>query len=233
MLKKLQYEETMSQLHDWLISECRLTTPSCAKPQKYPIVLCLKTTSGVHWHNLMNAHWHICWWWSPTSWWRCPLAASLMLSRLSVWQPLVDFIDIFPPLSAERRDNLLQNIFELPPFKCRRVSLLYSLVQLHESTIIDSLFAALSVIVVSCRTETIVWLWMTIPKDRSIHNVSSIWLIFVGCDIFLRNDWACHNGNKDGDQNTNLPYDWFFDNENTSVGLQLQVACNSVWLQLS
>ena len=46
---------------------------------------------------------------------KCPLATSLMLTRLSVWQPLVNFIDIFPPLSAERRDNLLQNIFELPP----------------------------------------------------------------------------------------------------------------------
>ena len=56
-----------------------------------------------------------CWWKKPTRWWRCPLATSLMLSRLSVWQPLVNFIDIFPPLSAEMRDNILQNIFELPP----------------------------------------------------------------------------------------------------------------------
>lgn len=99
-----------------------------------------------------------CWWQMPTGWWRCPLATSLMLTRLSVWQPLVNFIDICPPLSAERRDNLLQNIFELPPFRCRRVSLLYSLIQLHESTIIYSLLAALCVIVVGCRTETIFWL---------------------------------------------------------------------------
>ena len=109
---------------------------------------------------------------------------------------------------------------------------MYSPIQLHESTIISSLLAALCVIVFGCRTKTIFGLWMTIPKDRSIHNVSSIGLIFVGCDIFLRNDWACHNGDKDGDQNTDIPYDWFIDNENNSVGLQLQVACNSVYLQL-
>ena len=70
MLKKLKFEENMNQLHAWFISEGRLTTPSCAKPQKDPIFLCLKTASGVHWHNLMNAHWRICWWWSPTGW-RC------------------------------------------------------------------------------------------------------------------------------------------------------------------
>lgn len=62
--------------------------------------------------EFVDAH---CWWQMPTGWWICPLAASLMLSRLSVWQPLVNFIDIFPPLSAERRDNLLQIYLNSPP----------------------------------------------------------------------------------------------------------------------
>jgi len=43
----------------------------------------------------------------------------------------INFIDIFPPFLAERRDNLLQIIFELPPFRCRNVSLVYSPIQLH------------------------------------------------------------------------------------------------------
>ena len=266
----------LSQLHDWFISEGRLTTPSCAKPQKDPTVLCLKTASGVHWHNLMNAHWRICWWWSPTGWrcrkttqccfcydescslllwlsiahWRICWCSLLMTnSHWLMKMPTGCFADVFetfsltttcqfhwhfPPfVSWKERQSSPKYIWTPPPFKCRRVSLLYSLIQLHESTIICSLLAALCVIIVGCRTETIVWLWMTIPKDQSIHNVSSIWLIFVGCDIFLRNDWACHNGNKDGDQNTDLPYDRFFYNENVSVGHQLQVACNSVCLQLS
>ena len=78
----------------------------------------------VHWQNIENAHWRICWWWSPTSrrrwkkthcffccvwkllvadfavdfplanvlmltrWWKFPLAASLMLWRLLISQPL-------------------------------------------------------------------------------------------------------------------------------------------------
>ena len=57
-----------------------------------------------------------------------------------------------------------------------------------------------------------------------MHNVSSITSFVVGCDISLRNYWAHDNGNKDGDQNTDLPYDQFFDNKNIPVRLQLQVA---------
>ena len=184
---------------------------------------------------LSIAHWRICW---------CSLLMTnahwLMKMPTDYFADVVETFSLTttcqfhwhspPPLSAERRDNLLQNIFELPPFRCRRVSLSYSLIQLHESTIIDSLLAALCVNVVGCRTETTVWLWMTIPKDQSMHNVSSICLIYVGCDILLRNDCTFHNGNKDGDQNTDLPYDRFFDNENISVCLQLEFACIYVCL---
>ena len=73
---------------------------------------------------------------------------------------------------------------------------------------------------------------MTIPKGQSIHNVSSISLICVDCDIFLRNDCTCHNGDRDGDQNTDLLDDCFSDNENISVWLQLQVVGNSLFQQL-
>ena len=162
-----------------------------------------------------------CWWQMPTGWWRCPLATSLMLSRLSVWQPLVNFIDIFPPLSAERRDNLLQitlnspllgvGVFHwcTPPFNCTRV---------------PSSFLWLAAICVSefcCKTYTIVLLLTTIPKDQSMHKWSLIWQVGLVCIISLMNDSSCHNGDKDGDQNTDLPDDRFFDNEGISICLLL------------
>ena len=46
------------------------------------------------------------------------------------------------------------------------------------------------------------------------------------------NDSTCRNGYKDGDQNIDLLDDWFFDNENISVCLQLELVCISVCLQL-
>jgi len=42
-------------------------------------------------------------------------------------------------------------------------------------------------------------------------------LIVVVCYIVLINDLTCHNGDKDGDQNNDLPDDWFFDNEGILV----------------
>ena len=47
------------------------------------------------------------------------------------------------------------------------------------------------------------------------------------------NDSTCHNGDKDGDQNTNLPDEQFFDNENISVCLQLEFVYMFICLQLS
>jgi len=58
---------------------------------------------------------------------------------------------------------------------------------------------------------------MTIPMDQSMNNQSSIFLIVFIFSIVLMNDLACHNGDKDGDQNTDLPYDRFFDNEGSLV----------------
>ena len=145
----------------------------------------------------------------------------------------VNFIDISPPFSAKRRYNLLQIIYELPP---SGVGVFHWCTPPSNCTRVPSSFLVFAAICVSefdRKTYTILWLWMTIPKDQSSHNVSSICLIFGGCDILLRNDWACHNGNTDGDQNTDLPNDRLFDNESISVEHELQVACNFVCLQLS
>ena len=46
-------------------------------------------------------------------------------------------------------------------------------------------------------------------------------------------DSACHNGDKDGDQNTDVPDDRFFDNEGSLVWLQLQFSHMSICLQHS
>ena len=71
---------------------------------------------------------------------------------------------------------------------------------------------------------------MTIPMDQSMNNQSLIGQVGLVCSISLMNDSACHNGDKDEDQNTNLPDDQFFDNENISVCLQLEFACIFVCL---
>lgn len=44
------------------------------------------------------------------------------------------------------------------------------------------------------------------------------------------NDSTGQNGDKDGDQKTDLPDDWFFDNEKFSICLQLEFACMAVCL---
>jgi len=49
-------------------------------------------------------------------------------------------------------------------------------------------------------------------QGQSMNNLSSIWKIGLVCNISLMNDSTCHNGDKDGDQNTDLPDDRFFDN---------------------
>ena len=56
MLKKLQYEETMSQFYVWFISKCHLKTPSHANFQKDPFVFCLQSTSIVQRQNIGNTH---------------------------------------------------------------------------------------------------------------------------------------------------------------------------------
>lgn len=63
-----------------------------------------------------------------------------------------------------------------------------------------------------------------------MNNRSSIYfIIFVFCNV-LMNDLTCHNGDKDGDQNSDLPDEKFFDNEGSLVGLQLQFVCISICL---
>ena len=74
---------------------------------------------------------------------------------------------------------------------------------------------------------------MTIPRDQSMNNLSLIWQVGLVCNISLMNDSVFHNGDKDGDQNTDLLDDRLFDNENMSVCLQLEFVCISVCLQLS
>jgi hypothetical protein len=43
---------------------------------------------------------------------------------------------------------------------------------------------------------------MTTAKDRSTHSESSIFQVSSVLNICLKNDYACHNDGKDGDQNT-------------------------------
>ena len=128
--------------------EKQLNVAFAMKKATYCCFFCQSATG-----EFANAH---CWWKIPTGWWRCPLPALLMLLRPLVWQPLVNFIDIFPPLFAERRENLLQIISELPPCRYWSISQVYSLVQLHESTII--MLAAICVSESDCKTCTIFWL---------------------------------------------------------------------------
>lgn len=65
-----------------------------------------------------------------------------------------------------------------------------------------------------------------------MNNLSLISLIVVGCNIYLMYDLTYHNGYKDGDQNIDFPNDWFFDNENIWVCLQLEFVCIYIFLQL-
>lgn len=73
---------------------------------------------------------------------------------------------------------------------------------------------------------------MAILRDQSMNNISSIWLIVVGCNISLMYDLTCCNGYKDGDQNIDFPDDRFFYNDNISVCLQLDFVCIYVCLKL-
>jgi hypothetical protein len=57
------------------------------------------------------------------------------------------------------------------------------------------------------KTEIIAWLLMTIAKDRSTHSESLILQVCFFWSIYLMNDSSCHNVDKDGDQNIDLPYD--------------------------
>ena len=80
---------------------------------------------------LSIAHWRICWF-SLTNendhWLLCWCCRDFQFDNHC------KFHWHLPPLSAKRRDNLLQITSEVPP-RCRSVSLVYSPVQLHESTI--------------------------------------------------------------------------------------------------
>lgn len=102
----------------------------------------------------------------------------------------------FPPLSAERRDNLSLDFWILnsppsgvgvfhwctPPINCTRVPSSFLLL------------AAICLSEFDFKTYTILWPWMTIPRDQSMNNRSSISLIFVVCSIMMMNDLTCHNG---------------------------------------
>lgn len=74
---------------------------------------------------------------------------------------------------------------------------------------------------------------MTIPWDQSMNNLSSIQMTAVGCNMSLMYDLTCRNGYKDGDQNIDILDDWFIENENISICLQLEFAPMAVFLQLS
>lgn len=174
-----------------------------------------------------------------------PLGTLLMLTRTENSHWLLhwccrDFqsdnhcrFNIFPPLSAERKNNFLQLFLNsplsgvevlhycIPPFNCMRVPSSFLL------------SATICVTEFYCKTYTIFWPWMTIPKDQSMNNCSSICVIVFVCFIAFMNDMTFHNGDKDGDKNTDLPDDWFFDNEGILVWLQLQFVHMFVCLQLS
>lgn len=113
----------------------------------YPLANLMMTPSLF----VYDSHWLI-WWWCPmvdllmmpTGWfddddhslicWWCPVANLMMMpTGWFCWccrnfqsNNHLQFHYHFPPLLAERRDNHLHLISKLPPFRCRRVSLLYS-----------------------------------------------------------------------------------------------------------
>ena len=62
----------------------------------------------------------------PTGCWRCPLASFAGFFKTFSLTTTVNFIDIFPPFLAERRDTSLESIPELPLFRCRSCTLVYS-----------------------------------------------------------------------------------------------------------
>ena len=70
MLEKTQiwreHELAACLIHLWMLLDNSIT----CQATKDPTFLFLKTASSVHWHNFMNTHRRICWWWSPTGW-RC------------------------------------------------------------------------------------------------------------------------------------------------------------------
>ena len=138
----------------------------------------------------------------------------------------------FPPFVSWKEMQSSPKYIWTPPYKWRSISLVYSPVQLHESTIFIWLLVAICWSESNRKTCKIFWLWMTIPRDQSMNNWSSIWLIVVVCCIVLMNYLTCHNGDKDGDQNIDLPDDQFFNNEGILVSLQLQFARMSICLQL-
>ena len=86
----------------------------------------------------------------------------------------INFINISPPLSAKMRDNLLQIISKLPP---SGVTVFHWCTLPFNCTRVPSSFLQLAVICASefdCKTFTILWLWMTIPRDQSMNNWSVI-----------------------------------------------------------
>jgi hypothetical protein len=48
---------------------------------------------------------------------------------------------------------------------------------------------------------------MTIAKDQSSHSESSILQVSLALNICLKNGYSYDNAGKDGDQNTDSPYD--------------------------
>lgn len=57
------------------------------------------------------------------------------------------------------------------------------------------------------KTDIMAWLLMTITKDWSTHSESLVLQVSSMWSISLMNDYACHNANKDRDQNTDNTYD--------------------------
>jgi len=78
---------------------------------------------------------------------------------------------------------------------------------------------------------------MTISKDQSTHSESSILQVSSVLNIYLKNGYACHNADKDGDQNTDSPCDqldynvgtYHSDSELEQVKLKLLEGIQELW----
>lgn len=57
------------------------------------------------------------------------------------------------------------------------------------------------------KIDVVAWFLMTTLKDKSIHSQYSILLVCFFWNKSLMNDSSCHNGDKDGDQKNDFPYD--------------------------
>ena len=192
------------------------------------LLMCLKTA-----HSWLS-------YWSPTgefvdthSLMKMPTGFFVDVVKTFSLTTTVNFIDIFP-LCQLKGETIFFKLFLnsppsyvgvfhfcTPPFNCTRVPSSFLML------------AAICVSEVDCKTYTIVLRLTTIPKDQSMHNWSLIWQVGLVCSNSLMNDSSCHNGDKDGDQKTDLLDDRFFDNESILVWLQLQFAYMYVCLQLS